>query len=185
MKTEPEKPDHSLHTIRTPKWFHCQRSLNRVRGVMAPIGPKEITWAEFSFKSHLIPKSKKVSIRGEGYRITMAAVVYRGQIYFGASACAPEDLYRFNPDVAACRALGRARQFAFHSLAGMDLKGIGSFVVEVPAIPDTYDIKSSVERISEGLIPAIAWHVELESVREAVRRLVKHYRGRYTIQVSQ
>jgi len=69
-------------------------------------------WAEFPFRA--------VVDHASGYRVTMAALFdpITRRLYFGASACAPEDVFSRRDGIN--RAMGRARELATQFLNGME-----------------------------------------------------------------
>ncbi len=90
--------------VRIPRKY----SLSIVPSVTAPDG-QFCKWAEFSFRSKRMPN---------GYTVTLAAIYLKEQrrTIFGASACAPDDV--FDGKRATEFSLGRARSQAFRVLAG-------------------------------------------------------------------
>src|SRR5690349_8198992 len=81
-------------------------------------GIDKVEVIEYSLRSKLMPN---------GYWITLGALVIPSikVIAFGASACAPEDAYKFDDNPthakhdAANRAMGRARQIGLRRFAGV------------------------------------------------------------------
>lgn len=162
--------DKAIVTIEIPKRL-------RVEG-----GTKYAQWREYKFKTRLMPN---------GYRVTLAAVMTDNYLYFGASACAPDDC--FDEKSAHPRALGRARQTALlitnghpvvgrYTLLSNDRSEVGG--VFYLNVQDSIETKrSEMYRVVGPLYDIAASNAETRGVLKEVAYILQRHGGRFLINV--
>lgn len=152
-------------TVRTPKKF---RKAN-------PELPETVEWSESLYRSRL---------HETGYRVTIASVFIPSEnvIVLGASACAPDDVWKFNAREAAGRALGRARQQAFLAIAGIKMRNdtllgadLAFEVTDSLLALDSGAQESKFRELALYAVDTVAMRAESAAFNTAIQKLAKRF----------